>query len=402
MDRVTAAVRAFYEAHPYPSGNKPFCDGYHGRLLLSYIEQPQGIPQHLRILEAGCGRGVNLTAAAAKEREDQFIGIDINRLAIEEASARVTALGASNLSFQVADLLDRETLPEKGRGFDLILSYGVLHHLSDPLKGLLQLTEYLAPHGVIGLMVDGSYGRQPLDRYLQALEIISPNRPTDSDRLSYAKALAHVAEEGVFRGSFWQGTASVDEVEFADRCLHVHEQSYDIDGLWALLDAAGLRFIRWHETSDWSIAGITDDPELATRLCELDPRERYQVVERLVNRPKLTLVVARKWDQPRKPPKREELTTTKYALNPQLQASEDENRNLSWSLRGRPLPIRNNGEADRLITLASESGASFTYQDILQRLDDEKPTEEQALELFTQMLDYESFYVPHEVDPGLT
>ncbi|MES9940449.1 MAG: class I SAM-dependent methyltransferase [Candidatus Thiodiazotropha sp. 6PLUC2] len=398
---MTAAVRAFYEAHPYPSGNKPFCDGYHGRLLLSYIERPQGIPQYLHILEAGCGRGVNLTAVAAKESRDQFIGIDINRVAIEEASARAKAHRLSNLNFQVADLLDSTTLPEKGRGFDVILSYGVLHHLNDPLKGLQRLTEYLAPHGVIGFMVDGSYGRQPLDRYLQALDIISPDAERDRDRHANAKALAQVAEEGVFKGNCWQGTAFVDEVEFADRCLHVHEQSYDINGLWDLLEAAGLRFIRWHETLDWSVAAMTDDADLSTQLRALGPRERYQVVERLAYRPKLTLVASRIGDEPRKPLKRAELMATKFALNPQLQPTEDESGKVNWSLRGRPLPINNDRLTDRLISLASESGATFTYQEILQRLGDQQVTEAQALELLTQMLACECFYAPHGIDPGL-
>lgn len=398
---MTASVRAFYEAYPYPSGNSPVCDGYHGRLLLSYIEQPQGIPSRLRILEAGCGRGLNLTAVAAKETRDQFIGIDINRVAIEEAAATALAQGVSNLNFQVADLLDKTSLPEMGRGFDVILSYGVLHHLSDPLKGLQQITDCLAPHGVVGLMVDGSYGRQPLDRYLQALEIISPKAAAECDRPAYAQALARAADRGVFSGNCWQGTAYVDPVEFADRCLHVHEQSYDIDGLWDLLDAAGLKFIRWHELSDWSVEGITEDPDFASKLRALDSKQRFRVVERLAYRPKLALVAARKEQEPRKLAHRDALFAGRFALNPQLQTSKNEAGRGGWLLRGRPLPIEDEGQNEMLLSLVSATAADFTCREVLERLGDCELTQEQGLEWFLEMLHGEVFYALHEINPGI-
>lgn len=398
MDRVTAAVRAFYEAYPYPSGNRPDCDAYHARLLLSYIERPAGVARQLQLLEAGCGRGINLTEAAALQPDDQFTGIDINRVAIDEASAKLRSSALANLSFHLADLLDPASLPGTSRGYDVILSYGVIHHLSDPLRGLQQLTEQLAPHGVLSLMVDGRYGRQPLDRFLQALQMVSPSAEQDEQRAATARALARIAERGVFHGNCWQGTSSVDEVEFADRCLHVHEQSYDIEALLQLLDKAGLQFIRWHQPDDWSLKTICDDEALIERLQSVEPSMTYQLIERLTYRPKLTLVAARKEDQPRHPPSREEFLSKRFCLSPQLRRVTDEAGDTVWLLRGRKLSIDAQGLAHRLLTAASQSDSGFSASQLFQRLTGESIDPQQALNLFIQLYDLECLYAPHETD----
>jgi SAM-dependent methyltransferase len=367
-------------------------------LLLSYIERLDAMPEQLQLLEAGCGRGVNLTAAARLQPEDQFTGIDINRVAIEEASANAQRKGLSNLKFHNADLLDPATLPGVGRGYDVILSYGVIHHLSDPMKGLQQLTQQLAPHGVLALMLDGRYGRQPLDRLLQALEVVAPTDCAESDRESLARALAHIAEHGVFHGNCWQGTASENPVEFADRCLHVHEQSYDIEALWQLLDRAGLKFIRWIETDDWSVERLSDNVQLIDRLQLLEPIEAYRLIERLTYRPKLTLVVARKSEQSRQSLSREAFQFKRFCLNPQLKLFTDESGQQQWLLRGRTLPIAEHGLEHLLLMTASEIQGSFTCAYLIQQVTETSFGQEQGLDLFARLYDLECFYAPHLKD----
>ncbi|MCU7813045.1 MAG: class I SAM-dependent methyltransferase, partial [Candidatus Thiodiazotropha sp. (ex Notomyrtea botanica)] len=182
MDKVTSKVRAFYETYPYPPGGTVDCDGYHARLLLSYVEQPQGASEKLHVLEAGCGRALNLQAATRLQPDIDFTGIDINRVAIREAQQAASSEGLTHLRFAESNLLDASSIPAVKGGYDLILSYGVIHHLSDPLKGLIHLQESLATQGVIALMVDGSFGRQPLDRYRDALTKLGGEGRTASSR----------------------------------------------------------------------------------------------------------------------------------------------------------------------------------------------------------------------------
>ena len=109
MDRITHSVRAFYEANPYPPGERVDCDGYQVELLLSYLQRSADSGRPLQVLEAGCGRGLNLLAAAKAQPEISFQGIDISRVAIEEASQAALKQDLSNLRFQVADLMQPET-----------------------------------------------------------------------------------------------------------------------------------------------------------------------------------------------------------------------------------------------------------------------------------------------------
>ena len=67
-----------------------------------------------------------------------------------------SARGLTNVEWVMRSLLD---LPGSGLGpFDYVDCCGVLHHLPDPLEGLLALISVLAPGGGIGLMVYAPHG----------------------------------------------------------------------------------------------------------------------------------------------------------------------------------------------------------------------------------------------------
>ncbi len=393
MDKVTDSVRAFYEAHPYPPGDRVDCDGYQARWLLSTVERSDA-DGPLRVLEAGCGRGLNLQAAARAQPEADFTGVDLNRVAIAEAR-EAAASGPQKLRFQTADLMQPRSLPETEGGFDLILSYGVVHHLSDPAAGLRHLRERLSPQGVLALMVDGRFGRQPLDRFLQALALLPGGSGDPPSRLATARALARAAEPGLFRHTHWQGTAEVDDVEFADRCLHVHERSYTVDELWSLLERAGLCFLRWLEPADWRPAGLFDDPELGSLVDALTPRQRYRLVERLHERPKLTLLAIPEEGAPRRPLRPEQVPVTLFGLNPQLKQRQPENGGEAlWQLRRQPAAEA--GHCARAILLAADAmGEAFRGEAMIAHLRQRGFQQHDVVETLFRLESSEWLYRPH-------
>ncbi|MCU7814061.1 MAG: class I SAM-dependent methyltransferase [Candidatus Thiodiazotropha sp. (ex Rostrolucina anterorostrata)] len=103
MDKITTEVRAFYEAYPYPPEGQVDCDGYHGPLLLSYLQRTCSKLTRLQLLEAGCGRGLNLQTMAGKRTEVDFTGIDINRIAVQEATQRSKELVLQNMVDMLAE-----------------------------------------------------------------------------------------------------------------------------------------------------------------------------------------------------------------------------------------------------------------------------------------------------------
>jgi SAM-dependent methyltransferase len=394
LDKITAEVQAFYEAYPYPPDGRVDWDAYHARLLLSYLQRESPVAGPIQVLEAGCGRGMNLLVAAENQPEIDFTGVDINRVAITEAAHRCAEKGLANLRYHYSDLLDRETLPAREGGYQVILSYGVVHHLSNPLQGLRNISRLLAPQGVIALMLDGSFGRQPLDRYLQALHLIDPEQRSNQ-RVSIARALAAAAETTLFKGNYWQGTATTDEVEFADRCLHVHQNSYDITGLWQLLDAAGLGFVRWLEPNDWEIGRLIDDPDLARQIDLLDKDDQYRLIERLWFRPKLTLLAARRDDIPRLPLRAEQVATTRLTLSPQLSFDRSDNNGEVPRLRGRRVDLDSHPLLRETLSQAAHMSGEFSGQQLIERL----LAQAEDCQLITQailcLVEQDLLYRPH-------
>jgi SAM-dependent methyltransferase len=394
LDRVTHSVRAFYEAYPYPPGDRVDCDGYQVRLLLSYLERTSESGAPLQVLEAGCGRGLNLLAAAAAQPGIRFRGIDISRVAIEEAGQAVVSQGLQNLEFQVADLMQPRTLPEVPGGYDLILSYGVLHHLNDPEAGLHALRCLLSPRGAIAFMVDGRFGRQSLDRFLQALAILDETGDSRQPREVRARALARVAEKGLFKSTHWQGTVEADAVEFADRCLHVQEQSYTIDELWALMSSAGLTFLRWLEPLDWQISSLPTEPSLAAEMASLDTLDRYRLIERLCERPKLTLIVVPEGGRPRSPLTISGVDEAVFRLNPQLKAIQRNGR-LLWQLRNQPPTAAHGRLAENVLNAAQALDRDFTAESLTQHLKQQGLNSSHVRECLFRLEAAEWLYRPH-------
>ena len=189
MDQTTLAVRAMYERFPYPAHSAPQIRvGCDVRLALSYGRLPAP-DRPLRVLDAGCGRGVGLLGMASVQPDVQFLGVDMNRVALAEVRAEVARRGMANVAVQEVDLMTLAGLEVPEGGFDLIVSSGVLHHLSDPAEGLRRLRGALAPHGILTVMVYGQHGREGIYRLVRAIDALIPRDRPIEERLAVGRRL---------------------------------------------------------------------------------------------------------------------------------------------------------------------------------------------------------------------
>lgn len=99
-------------------------------------------------LDGGCGTGVCSVALSMKA--ENITGVDISEGSLNTAKELADKLGINNIEFKKADLLK---LPFEDQTFDLILSWGVIHHTVDPLRALDELNRSLKPNGVIVLAI---------------------------------------------------------------------------------------------------------------------------------------------------------------------------------------------------------------------------------------------------------
>jgi len=91
MDRTTRAVRQMYEQYPYPAGTAQIRAAADARLLLSYVERSRLQGGVISVLDAGCGRGLGTLGSAMVQPDVNFLGADINRVALRVAALRAQA-----------------------------------------------------------------------------------------------------------------------------------------------------------------------------------------------------------------------------------------------------------------------------------------------------------------------
>jgi SAM-dependent methyltransferase len=290
-DAATPVVSAFYDRFPYPGD--PLQDGpppgYNWRWCLRSVEaavhgqvRPKENGQRpSRLLDAGCGTGVSTDYLCHLNPGAEVLAVDISAGALEVARERLRRSGGAG---QVASLRQeqRSLLDLAGEGpFDYINSVGVLHHLRDPLAGLQALAGLLADDGLLHLFLYADGGRWEIHRCQRALELLAVGNGAEGLRLG-RELFEVLPETNRLRRHHAQRWAldTVAEANFADMYLHPQETSYNLTGLMALIEAAGLHFAGFSNPSVWDPARLLEG-ELLERARSLAPREQWALVEEL-------------------------------------------------------------------------------------------------------------------------
>jgi 2-polyprenyl-3-methyl-5-hydroxy-6-metoxy-1,4-benzoquinol methylase len=104
-----------------------------------------------RVLEVGCGIGtdsMNFARAGA-----QLTAVDISGESLRIAAHRATVMGlADRIEFIQANAEElRSALQDKA--YDLVYSFGVVHHTPHPERALRQMRSLVEPHGTLKLMI---------------------------------------------------------------------------------------------------------------------------------------------------------------------------------------------------------------------------------------------------------
>lgn len=136
-DEIQYPTRTYVQTHPDRLAAMGTLAGLHPR-----------DPREARVLEIGCGDGMNLIAMAHALPEATFIGIDLAPTAIERGRGWAAELGLQNVRLQAADLAAAE---ETGMGeFDYIIAHGFFSWVPEAVRtAMLALCQQrLAPEGI--------------------------------------------------------------------------------------------------------------------------------------------------------------------------------------------------------------------------------------------------------------
>jgi len=123
-----------------------------------------------KVLEIGCGIGTD-AVNFAKHGAD-YTGIELSNVSLELTKKRFDVFGLTGAFFNM-DAQDLDTLSRVGRDFDLIYSFGVIHHSPNPQKIIDNCLQLLKPDGgMLKLMVyaENSWKKIMIDSGLDQYE----------------------------------------------------------------------------------------------------------------------------------------------------------------------------------------------------------------------------------------
>jgi 2-polyprenyl-3-methyl-5-hydroxy-6-metoxy-1,4-benzoquinol methylase len=162
MSKSIADVQRYWDARPCnirhspkPVGSREYFDEVEAR---KYLVEPH-IPAFAeferwrgkRVLEVGCGIGtdsINFARAGA-----ELTAVELSRESLGIAERRAEVMGvADRIRFVQANAEElTATLPDER--YDLVYSFGVVHHTPRPERALAELRSLTAPGGMLKLMV---------------------------------------------------------------------------------------------------------------------------------------------------------------------------------------------------------------------------------------------------------
>ncbi|MEQ8966676.1 MAG: class I SAM-dependent methyltransferase [Azospirillaceae bacterium] len=179
----------------------------------------------IRVLDAGCGRGLALMRMAETWPASRFTGYDLSAEAIGWATAEAARRGLANIRFEVRDLSDFDRTAEPG-AFDFVTTFDAIHDQARPDALLAGIRRSLAPGGVY------------LAQDIKGSSHVHENLDHPLGPLLYTVSCLHcmtvsLAQGGQGLGAMWGRQAAerhLAEAGFAD--VVVHELEHDIQNYY--------------------------------------------------------------------------------------------------------------------------------------------------------------------------
>jgi SAM-dependent methyltransferase len=285
--KVSAAVASLYNIYPFPP--EPILDepppGYNWRwnwqAAYSFCTGQKPARDNIRILDAGCGSGVSTEYLVHLNPEATVVGIDLSEGTLAVAKERCKRSGATRAEFHHLSLFDADQLEGE---FDLINSVGVLHHTSDPIRGIQALANKLAPEGLLHIFVYGELGRWEIRLMQEAIALLQGDKRGDYvDGVKIGREIfANLPETNALRRrekERWEMENTQDAC-FADMYVHPQEINYNVNTLFELIDASGLEFLGFSNPQVWDLDRLIGKaPDLIARSHHLSERDRYRLIE---------------------------------------------------------------------------------------------------------------------------
>ncbi len=311
MDAVTRAVKEMYESHPYPYTAikpEPLKDLY---ILLHMLFAEGGIDDSdiaaYSFFDGGCGSGQRILGVASELPTAHFTAVDMTEASLEVAREQAAYLGVTNITFKQDNLLE---LADTGT-YDVVTSVGVIHHLSDPARGVRNLSGRVAESGVLILHLYHTLGehRRMLQRELT--RALTHNEDLDfgirmMKDLGFSLPLEQYGSNG-YNNNLTEADHLAKDI---DVYLHPVVATYRFAEMAALFRSSGLDWLAinsvntggrsWFVSASCPVEPLAFDPasclptqQLMAAYGDLSAEDRLRIIELLLEPTSFSLVAGR-------------------------------------------------------------------------------------------------------------
>ncbi len=276
------AVARQYERFPYPAPAQSLHE-WHAKSR--HFPDPE--QQHLLfwpdrvytpgldILIAGCG--ANQAAELAFHNPSaRVLGIDVSQASLASEQRLKELHDLANLELR---RLPIEEVQGLGRSFDLVISTGVLHHMSDPGLGMRALGSLLRRDGVLALMLYAKYGRYGVSVMGEFFHMLGLDQSAASVAI-IKETIRHLPPPHPIRHYLALGPRDLDsDAGVIDSFLHPRAKTYSVPDILRMADAAGLAFQGWISNYLYYPENLPADSDLYRALARLPERELWAAME---------------------------------------------------------------------------------------------------------------------------
>lgn len=245
------------------------------------------------ILVAGCGTN-QAAVFAYTNPEAKVVAIDVSQPSLDHHAYLKDRYAMKNLELH---RLPIEEVHSLNRGFDLIVSTGVLHHMAEPKTGMKALAACLRPDGVAAIMLYAKHGRIGVEM-LQGVFRELGLRQNDLSVLMVKDALATLSQDHPVRSYI----SVAPDLEFdgglVDTFLHGRERSYTVDDCLDLVTSSGLVFQDLFLKSAY-YPPATSTSAFHAAVAALPKQQQWSIMERVNIRNACHFFTACRADRPR-------------------------------------------------------------------------------------------------------
>lgn len=243
-DDVSRKVQAQYEESPYPRWfDAPSARidpiGIYLRNAFPHLQAPAFLDNPERVLIGGCGSGHHAFVVARQMPKARILAVDLSRASLAHAIRWQRKLGIDNVEFVHGDILKLGVLSQR---FQFVESFGVLHHMKDPLAGWRVLVGLTEPGGLMHIGLYSELARRiVVESRAYIAEHGYADTPADIRRFRHAiRAMpdgTYLKDANVCNREFY----SVSSLR--DLLFHVQEHRYTVPMIRDQAAELGLEFV---------------------------------------------------------------------------------------------------------------------------------------------------------------